>query len=541
MVFWFHLVSAVLFLAIAGVSAYWPPVAWGYVLLVPVWALGVYDTLQKRKAVLRNFPVIGHFRYLFELIRPEINQYFIESDTDGAPINRERRSIVYQRAKRVLDTLPFGTQHDVYEPGYEWLNHSIAAKHPLESPPRITIGGPDCTQPYAASLLNISAMSFGSLSSAAVRALNAGAREGGFFHNTGEGGLSTHHQSGGGDICWQIGTGYFGCRDEHGRFDARKFEERATLPQVKLIEIKLSQGAKPGHGGVLPKAKITDEIAAIRGVGKDKDVISPPAHSAFDSPRGLMEFVKLLRELSGGKPVGFKLCLGHPAEFVALCKAMIETGITPDFITVDGGEGGTGAAPLEFSNSVGTPLTEGLVGVHNALVGYDLRSRIKIIASSKVITGFDMAKRLASGADLLNSARGFMLSLGCIQARRCNTNHCPVGVATQDPKLVRGLVVTDKAKRVANWHKETIEAFLELLGAAGIPHPDDLRPHHIHRRLDQSRVETLDRIYTFIEPGALLRTPQPAPWADWIATTSADSFTISPVGTWKGHSAPARV
>jgi glutamate synthase domain-containing protein 2 len=529
----FHLGCLILFATVAVVAYFWPPVLWAYAVLLPVYALGVWDTLQPRRAVLRNFPVLGHFRYLLELIRPEINQYFIESNTDGTPISREFRSIVYQRAKNALDTLPFGTEHDVYRPGYEWLNHSLSARVPLHEPPHIRIGGPACEQPYDAALLNVSAMSFGSLSSAAIRALNAGAKLGGFYHNTGEGGLSRHHLEPGGDLCWQIGTGYFGCRDEHGDFSPRDFEERARLPQVKLIEIKLSQGAKPGHGGILPAAKITPEIAEIRGVPLGRDVLSPPAHKAFDSPAGLLRFVELLRELSGGKPVGFKLCIGDPAEFIAICKSMVETGITPDFVTVDGGEGGTGAAPLEFSNSVGAPLTEGLVFAHNALTGFGVREHVRVIASGKIITGFHVVKRLAAGADVCNSARGFMFALGCIQARRCNSNHCPVGVATQNPSLVRGLVLGDKTQRVARWQQQTVEAVLELLGAAGLAHPDDLRPCHIHRRVSQTRVATYEEIYSYLPHGSLLEVPYPQGWESWMRETSPGSFRPADAGPWK--------
>ena len=433
----FFLMAAVTFVSIAVVAVFWPPVLWVLVIVVPPFLLGVRDTLQPRRAILRNYPVLGHFRYLFELIRPEINQYFIESNTDGMPYSRELRSVAYQRAKKQTQTLPFGTQRDVYAVGYEWMNHSLAAH---EAPPemRITIGAGQCARPYDAALLNVSAMSFGSLSRNAILALNSGAREGGFYHNTGEGGLSPYHLRPGGDLCWQIGTGYFGCRDDHGRFDPDAFAERASNDSVKLIEIKLSQGAKPGHGGILPARKITPEIAEIRRVPMGKDVNSPPAHSAFRTPRQMLEFIGMLRERSGGKPVGIKLCVGNPAELFGLAMAMHETGLHPDFISVDGGEGGTGAAPLEFSNSIGSPLTEGLVLAHNVLVGYGLRDEITLIASGKILTGFDMAKRIAAGADLCSSARGFMFALGCIQARRCNENDCPVGVATQDSHLVRG-------------------------------------------------------------------------------------------------------
>jgi glutamate synthase domain-containing protein 2 len=492
-------------IAVVGLLALrWPPVAWLYALLLPVIALGIYDSIQTVHAVRRNFPVVGNFRYLFEAIRPEINQYFVESNTDGMPFSREQRSVVYQRAKGVTDTLPFGTQRDVQVVGFEWINHSLSPKAPPPAAPRITIGGSDCGQPYAASLLNVSAMSFGSLSANAILALNEGARRGGFFHNTGEGGLSAYHLEKGGDLCWQIGTGYFGCRTPEGGFSPERFEEKARLPQIKMIEIKLSQGAKPGHGGILPAAKVTPEIAAIRGVPLGKSVISPAGHSAFDSPRGLLEFVRQLRALSGGKPVGFKLCLGDRTEFMAVCKAMVETGIMPDFITVDGAEGGTGAAPIEFSNSVGTPLNDGLVFIHNALIGIDLRDRVRIIAAGKITTGFNVVTKLALGADLCNSARGMMLALGCIQALRCNTNHCPTGVATQDAGLARGLVPGDKAVRVANFQHRTVESVLEILGAAGLSHPSQLRPGHIHRRTSATEVMALDKIYPYLRRGSLL-------------------------------------
>jgi len=531
MVFVFFAVSAVLFIGVALLTAVWPPVAWLLVVLVPVFLLGVYDALQTRRAVLRNFPVVGHFRYLFELIRPEINQYFIESNTDGKPFSRELRSLIYQRSKKVTQTLPFGTQRDVYALGYEWINHSFVAQPPLTDPPRIAIGAHTCAKPYAAALLNVSAMSYGSLSKAAIEALNAGAKMGGFFHNTGEGGFSPYHRDPGGDVVWQIGTGYFGCRTAEGRFSPEKFQETARLDSVKMIELKLSQGAKPGHGGILPGPKVTEEIAAIRHVEPFKTVYSPPAHTAFGDPRGLLRFLAELRELSGGKPVGFKLCVGSPAEFLGLCMAMVETDLVPDFITVDGGEGGTGAAPLEFSNSVGTPLTDGLVFVHNALVGFGLRDRLKIIATGRVVNGFEMARRLAAGADLCASARGFMFSLGCIQALRCNTNQCPVGVATQDPHLVRGLVVEDKRTRVKNFQEETVHGFLELLGAAGLGHPDELGPWHIHRRISATDVKSYGEIYTWLRPGALLHTPYPEPYADWMAMASPDAFTqLCPVG-----------
>jgi len=519
---WFYGISAVVVLLVASLGMLWRPALYAYVVVVPVVLLGVRDALQTRRAVLRNFPVIGHFRYLFEMIRPEINQYFVESNTDGRPFSRELRAVSYQRAKQELETLPFGTQRDVYQVGYEWLNHSILATHPPENP-RVRIGEGRCRQPYDASVYNISAMSFGSLSANAIRSLSGGAKLGGFFHNTGEGGISEHHLAGGGDLCWQIGTGYFGCRTLDGRFDREKFAERAAHPAVKLIEIKLSQGAKPGHGGILPGAKVTPEIAAIRGVEVGQDVLSPPFHTAFSTPRELLQFVDLLREVSG-KPVGFKLCVGHRSEFLGICLAMQETGILPDFVTVDGGEGGTGAAPLEFSNSIGTPLTEGVVFVHNALEGFGLRQQIRIVASGKIVTGFHLAQRIAAGADLCNAARGFMFSLGCIQALRCNSNECPVGVATQDERLQKGLVVSHKTQRVARFHAATVQAFLETLGAAGLSHPDDLRPWHIYRRVSQTDVLTYAEIYGYLKKGELLGDRAREPWKRWLSMASPDSF-----------------
>ena len=520
----FYLVSLVAFAVTVVIGLSWHPFLWVLAPLGILFGLGVQDCLQVRQAVRRNFPVAGRLRYLFEMIRPEINQYFVESNMDGTPFSREQRSIVYQRAKGALSTLPFGTQRNVYETGYEWMDHSMYPRAAMKEEPRVTIGGPRCRKPYTASLLNVSAMSFGALSGAAVTALSRGAAQGGFFHNTGEGSVSSYHIEGGADLCWQVGTGYFGCRDGEGNFDPEQFRRTATTDCVKLIEVKLSQGAKPGHGGILPAAKITPEIAKIRSVPLGEDVVSPPYHSAFSSPRGLLEFIEQLRELSGGKPVGFKLCVGAHHEFIGVCKAMVETGLTPDFITVDGGEGGTGAAPLEFSNSMGTPLAEGLAFVHSTLVGFNLRGAIRVIASGKVTTGFHIAQRLALGADLCNSARGMMLALGCIQARRCNSNHCPVGVATQDPSLVVGLDVGDKAPRIYRYHKATVEAFLDLLGAAGLGHPSDLRPWHIQRRVSPSKVMNYAQIFELVEPGALLKAPLPESYERSMLIASAESF-----------------
>lgn len=514
------LVTALLLALAAGWIT--PIFNWLALFIAVILVLAIIDATQKRRAVLRNFPVLGRFRYLFEMIRPEINQYFVESNTDGTPFNREVRSLVYQRAKRTLDTLPFGTQRDVYEIGYEWIAHSVRAKaFPHDYERRVPIGESQCDAPYSASLLNVSAMSFGSLSRNAIQALNLGARLGRFYHNTGEGGISPHHTAKGGDLVWQVGTGYFGCRTRAGGFDPDRFQEQATLEQVKMIEVKLSQGAKPGHGGILPAVKLTREIADIRGVPMGQDVLSPPAHSAFSTPFELLQFVTDLRRLSGGKPVGIKLCVGDKREFMALCKAMMETGRHPDFITVDGGEGGTGAAPIEFSNSVGMPLTEGLVYVHNCLEGFKLRAGIRVIASGKIANGFDMAAKLALGADLCNSARAMMMALGCIQARRCNSNDCPVGVATQNPALVFGLDVESKGERVFNFHDETVRGFLELLGAAGLSDPADLRPHHVMRRIDATRVRSYAEIFPYIETGALMTDPVPEAYErEWLEASS---------------------
>jgi glutamate synthase domain-containing protein 2 len=487
--------------------------------------IGLADTLQTHQTIRRNFPVIGHFRYILESVRPEIQQYFVERNTDGMPFSREQRSVIYQRAKNQLDTLPFGTQRDTDQNGYEWVGHSIDAKHVDPSSLRISVGGPDCLQPYLSSIFNISAMSYGALSKNAVLALNGGAQEGGFSHNTGEGSISQYHLKNEGDLVWQIGTGYFGCRDNKGAFDEKKFREKALLKNVKMIEIKLSQGAKPGHGGILPKAKITPEIAEIRAVGMDRDVISPPSHSAFSTPIELLQFIKKLRELSHGKPIGFKLCIGKRREFMAICKAMVETKIMPDFITVDGGEGGTGAAPLEFSNHVGGPGIDGLIFVHNCLLGFDLRQHIRVIASGKVTTGFGIIKRLALGADITNSARGMMMALGCIQALRCNSNVCPAGVATQDPSLVAGLVVGDKRKRVAAFHKNTLISTAELIGAMGLTNTAQLRPWHIFVRVGTSQNKNYHQLFEYVKAGAFLRGEIADSYKYSFETSRPDSFS----------------
>lgn len=523
----FVLGSIVLTVVLLGLSFVWPNVAFSFVLVGPIVLRGLVDMTQRRQAVRRNFPLIGNFRYLFELVRPEINQYFVESNTDGTPFNRDTRSLVYQRAKREPDTMPFGTKLDVNAVGYEWFNHSLAPVHAKPEDLRITVGGPQCTKPYSASIFNVSAMSYGSLSKNAVLALNGGAKRGNFAHDTGEGGLSPYHLQPGGDLVWEIGTGYFSARTLDGKFSPERFKENAQRPEVKMTELKLSQGAKPGHGGILPAAKVTPEIATIRGVEVGKDVLSPPAHSAFSTPIGLLEFLQQMRELSGGKPVGFKLCVGKPREFLAICKAMQVTKIIPDFITVDGGEGGTGAAPLEFSNSVGAPLKEALIFVHNSLRGFGVRNQVKVFCSGRIVTGTDLVTRLATGADACNSARAMMMALGCIQALRCNTNKCPTGVATQDPKLMVGLDVDDKTSRVANYHRETVKTVAELIGAMGLAHTSELRPWHVMRRTGFATIQNYSELYQFIEEGSLLGAGKavPAAFARPLEAARADSFS----------------
>jgi len=468
--------------------------------------LGVYDLIQKRHSVRRNYPILGNIRYLVEFVRPELRQYLLEGDDDKLPFSRAQRSLVYARAKNQNASKPFGTLIDVYEPGFEFINHSMRPKEIGEHRGfRVQIGGPQCSQPYSASLFNISAMSFGALSANAIRALNKGARLGGFAHDTGEGSVSPYHLEHGGDLIWEIGSGYFGCRTQDGRFDPERFKVQAGNPQVKMIEVKLSQGAKPGHGGILPGHKVTAEIAATRGVPQGQDCISPSGHSAFSTPLELMAFIQQLRELSGGKPVGFKLALGHPWEFMGIAKAMLESGILPDFIVVDGKEGGTGAAPLEFSNHIGVPLREGLLFVHNTLVGLNLRDKIKIGASGKIISAFDIASVLAIGADWANSARGFMFAIGCIQSQSCHTNKCPTGVATQDKLRQRALVVPEKAERVRNFHHNTLHTLAEMLAAAGLERPDQLEARHLVRRTSGTEVRLFSQILAFLEPGELLK------------------------------------
>jgi glutamate synthase domain-containing protein 2 len=525
---WFYGIALVAVLLSLGASLYWPGGKWLLLFVGSVALLGLHDALQGRHTILRNFPIIGHIRYCFESLRPEIQQYFIDSNIDANPIEREFRSVVYQRAKGQLETKPFGTERDVYRVGYEWASHSIAARTPPDVVPKVTVGTADCSKPYDISIFNISAMSYGSLSGNAVRALNAAAKKGGFAHNTGEGGISPYHREPGGDLIWQIGTGYFGCRQRDGGFDAALFREEAQRDQVKMIEVKLSQGAKPGHGGILPAQKVSREIAEIRHVPLGETVFSPPSHSAFSNPIEFVEFLARLRELSGGKPVGFKLCIGRQTDFFAICKAMIDTGIKPDFITVDGGEGGTAAAPLEFSNSVGMPARDGWIFVQSALCGAGLRDDIRIIASGKILTGFHIIRAMAIGADLCYSARGMMLALGCIQSLRCNSNRCPTGITTQNPALTYGLKVPEKTERVWRYHTATVKGALELLGAIGLDSLDDLRPHHIFRRVDDLRVRNLQELYDYMKPGALLEdTPPEACKEEWTAARS-DSWLLKP-------------
>ena len=499
----FTLISVVVIAGIIALYPYHPTILWALVIVGPLIMVGVYDMLQKKHTIRRNYPVVGNIRYLLEGIRPEIMQYFIENDTEGRPINRLFRSLIYERSKKVNDNTPFGTQVNVYEEGYEWLDHSINAIHHnnKEGGPRVMVGGPQCNKPYSASILNISAMSFGSLSQNAVMAMNKGARMGRFAQNTGEGGLSPYHLKHQGDLIWQIGTGYFGCRTKDGNFSPENFKATVSSENVKMVEIKLSQGAKPGHGGILPAAKNTEEISKIRGTIPHTDVISPPVHSAFEGSGGLMHFIEKLRDLSDGKPIGFKLCIGVKSEFDDLCKAMVKTGIKPDFIAVDGGEGGTGAAPIEFSNSMGMPLRDGLAFAVDTLRGYGLKKDIKVIASGKVFSGFHMARLFALGADMINSARAMMMATGCIQALECHTNRCPVGVATQDKGLMKGLVVEDKATRVANYHEETVKSFMELIAGAGMHSPEELKRKHINRRVSMNEIRNYEEIYRSVKDG----------------------------------------
>ncbi len=496
-------------------------------IFLPLISMGFYDMYQSKKSIRRNFPLLGRLRYVLESIGPEMRQYFIETDLDGKPFNRLQRTLVYQRSKKELDTMPFGTQLNIYDVGYQWINHSIRAVpfNEINFNPRVIIGSSQCEKPYSASLFNISAMSYGSLSKNAVLALNSGAKMGNFYHNTGEGGLSPYHLSEGGDLVWNIGTAYFSCRDSDGNFCYEEFSKRAVFDQIKMIEIKFSQGAKPGHGGILPKEKVTDEIAAIRIVSKGHDIVSPPFHSVFTTPLELMEFVKTLRKGSGGKPVGIKICIGNKSEFIAICKAMVKTETYLDFITVDGGEGGTGAAPQEYSDHVGMPLRDALAFVYDCLVGFGIKDQIKIICSGKIISGFDIIKTLSTGADLCNSARGMMFALGCIQALECHANTCPTGVATQNPKLVKGLVPAEKKIRVARFQHETVKSAMELMASAGLKHPDEVDRNVVSMRTDRTKIETFLETYPELASGCLIEeTTVPPSFLQFWKKASANHF-----------------
>lgn len=497
-----------------------------FFLFAALTGLGIHDLVQTKHAILRNYPIAAHIRFILEEIRPEMRQYFFEDAHGAMPFDRNKRSLVYQRAKMQLDKQPFGTVYDTNANGYEWMTHSMVPQTVPVGSQRVSIGGPDCLQPYSASLYNISAMSFGALSPNAIRALNKGAALGGFAHDTGEGGFSAYHAEHGGDIIWEIGSGYFGARTPDGAFSPEKFAKTAAHPQIKMVEIKLSQGAKPGHGGVLPAAKVTAEIAEVRGVAVGEDCISPPKHSAFSTPVELMRFIGELRRLSGGKPTGFKLCIGHEWEFLALCKAMLETNIYPDFIVVDGTEGGTGAAPVEFMDHLGKPMREGLNFVHSALTGIGARDRIRVGCSGKIISAFDIARAMALGADWCNAARGFMFAIGCIQSQSCHTDRCPTGVATQDPGRQRALVVADKAQRVANFHKATMHCLAELTSAVGLDHPSGFRPSQISRRISQREVVSFAELYPVLSPGELLKGTNDPRFA--MAWNAADAHSFRP-------------
>lgn len=519
------LAAAVIVTGLAAVVGGW---AWilVLVLLACLLLVGVYDLVQRRHSVLRNYPILGHLRYLLESLRPELQQYFIERNFDGRPYDRDVRTIIYERAKGIHGELSFGTERDIEEVGYEYLVHSTAPVPEPDEPPRVMIGGPECAQPYSMSLLNVSSMSFGALSGNALRALNKGAAMGGFAHDTGEGGLTPYHLDGGGDLVWEVGSGYFGTRTKEGRFDPDQFADQAAHHQVKAISLKLSQGAKPGVGGVLPAAKVSDEIARYRGVPAHEKCVSPAAHSAFHTPRELIQFISTMRELSGGKPIGFKLCVGSRVEVLALCKAMLDQGSAPDFIIVDGAEGGTAAAPLEYEDHVGLPLTSGLITVHNALVGTGLRDKVKIGASGKVALGNDIVKRLIQGADYTNAARAMMMAVGCIQAQRCHTNTCPVGVTTQDPRRARALDVEDKSVRAYRYQDATVRQAVQIMASLGVSDPSGLTPHMLHKKLGPTEIRSYADLYEWLTPGELVADP-PQEWAgDWAA---ANPDTFRPV------------
>ncbi|WP_338467299.1 FMN-binding glutamate synthase family protein [Novosphingobium sp. ZN18A2] len=511
-------------IALAIVCALWPPARWGLYVLLPLLGVAAWDFLQDRHSLRRNYPLMARVRWIMEDLRPFARSYIVEGDLEGRPFNHDERALVYARAKGQLDAHPFGTELDVYTDEYDWLGHSIAPNAAAPEEWRLGIGGPQASKPYQSALLNISAMSFGSLSGNAIEALNLGARNGGFAHDTGEGGLSKYHRKHGGDIIWELGSGYFGCRDKDGNFDPGLFAEHARLDQVKMVEIKLSQGAKPGHGGVLPSAKVTREISETRKVPQGEDCVSPPGHSTFATPIEMLEWAASLREMAGGKPVGIKLCIGQPHEIFAVMKAMLETEILLDYIVIDGAEGGTGAAPVELSNSVGMPLREGLILARNALVGTRLKEHVRLGASGKVHSGAGLAMNFALGADWCNAARAFMFSLGCIQSMKCHTGECPTGIATQDPLRQRGLVVEDKAERVTRFQRQTLGAFREIVVAMGLDNPWQIAPDQLMQRVNSARSDAMDRIYGFLDEGQLLDDPGSVRIGRYWDMARADTF-----------------
>ncbi len=524
-------------LAILALANGW---IWSGILAASVVLLGLYDWSQRGEAITRNFPVAGRIRWLFYRLRPYLRAYIVEDDLHGTPYSFEARNLVHARAHSQSGTHPFGTERDLDAADYHWVGHSIMPHPEPETNPRVTVGNSQTGKPYCASILNISAMSFGALSANAVRALNLGAKLGGFYHDTGEGGLSDYHLEHGGDIVWELGSGYFGARNGDGQFDPARFRDNATHEAVKMTEIKLSQGAKPGHGGLLPAAKVTEEIARIRGVPAHQDCLSPRGHSAFSTPIELLEFAARMRDLSGGKPVGIKLCVGQPHEPFALVKAMLETGIRPEFIVVDGGEGGTGAAPLELSDWVGMPLSEGLVLMRNALVGAGIKDEVRLVASGKVYSGMGLARNIAMGADWCNAARAFMLSIGCIQAQRCHEGTCPTGVTSQLASRQRGLVPEIQGKHAAEFHARTLEALADIVAAAGFAHPRELEPHHLMHRVGPEKARPMDQVQTFLPQGILLDAPKETIYADWWQAASADSFRPAvDLVTLRAKTAPA--
>lgn len=519
----FYIVSVIALICIGALAPFWHAALFGLLLIVPLIALGIYDIFSQNN-VLKNYPIIGHIRYMMEFISPEIRQYFLEDDKSGRPFNRQQRKLIEMRAHGKSGAHPFGTEYDILSNGYNFALHSIDVKSLAADAARVIIGGPGCTQPYNSSRLNISAMSFGALSSRAVLAMNKGASLGGFAQDTGEGGLAPYHLEYDADVIWEIGSGYFGCRTQEGRFDDAQFKEKSRHHAVKMIEIKLSQGAKPGHGGLLPGAKVTKEIAEARGVPEGEDCLSPASHPEFSTPKGLLDFVNRLRQLCDGKPIGFKLCIGRRSDFLGICKAMLETGIIPDFITVDGAEGGTGAAPLELSDSIGLPINEALPFVHSSLVGCDLRDKLRIIASGKVVTGFDMLQLIALGADVCNMARPMMFAVGCIQALRCDTGNCPTGITTQDPRRARAIDVDAKGLQVKNYHAATIKSFLQLVGVLGVDDPNKLTPDMIWRRVDNNKAKTYAALNDYLQPGELLNERIPDSFANEWRMASAEHF-----------------